>query len=72
MCNNPMPPFMLREAGTEFHERPNIQVKNTTVDDQSIYFPDTGFWTPIKLWGMFQYFVTSRLTSKFMMEAEEV
>ena len=40
---NTLSPFMLREVGIEVRERPKIQVKNPTVDDKSIYFPETGF-----------------------------
>ena len=39
MRRNLLPIFMLREAGSEFHKRQNIQVKNPTVDDHSIYLP---------------------------------
>jgi hypothetical protein len=73
MKNNLLPPFVLREAGIRVRDTPEIQeVSDPTVDDHSIYFPETGFRIPLSLWGTFSYFSTSKLTAEFMKGPEEV
>ena len=55
MRNNLLPPFILREAGVRVQDTPKIQVNDPTVEDHSIYFPETGLRIPLSLWGMFSY-----------------
>ena len=72
MTNNPNPPLMIQEAGKMVYGTPKIQVKNPTVEDNSIYFQETGIIIPLKLWGVFSYFPTSKPTYEDMTDSEEV
>ena len=72
MTNNPNPPLMIKEAGKMVYGTPKIQVKNPTVEDNSIYFQETGIIIPLQLWGVFSYFPTSKPTYEDMTDSEEV
>jgi hypothetical protein len=72
MQNNLIPPFMIREAGIILHDTPKMQVEHPTVDDHSIYFPETKFRIPMSLWGVFSYFPTSKPTTQDMEESDQV
>ena len=69
---NLLPTYILREERTEVHEWMNIQVKNLTMDNPLIYFPETGFRILMSLLGTFSYFNTSRTIPKLITEMEEV
>ena len=56
MNNNLIPPFIMCEAGIKVNDIPKIQVKNPTVDDHTIIFPQGNLWIPLSLWGIFSYF----------------
>jgi hypothetical protein len=58
MKNNLLPPFILRQAGIELNDTPNIQVDAPTAEEHSIMSPQTGFRIPLSLWGTFSYFPT--------------
>jgi hypothetical protein len=60
MTNNLIPPFVLREAGITVNDAPKIQVKDPTVQDHALIFPETDFFIPLKLWGIFSNFSTSK------------
>jgi hypothetical protein len=62
MKNNLIPPFILREAGITVNDVPKIQVKDPTVYDHVILFPETKFFIPLKLFGIFSYLPTSKPT----------
>jgi hypothetical protein len=72
MRNNLTPPFVMREAGMRVNDTPKIQLDDPTEKDHSTFFPETGLRTPLSLWGMFSYFVTSKPTAEEMMETEDV
>jgi hypothetical protein len=72
MQNNLIPPFMIREAGIILNDTPKMQVEHPTVDDHSIYFPETKFRIPMSLWGVFSYFPTSKPTTQDMEESDQV
>jgi hypothetical protein len=72
MQNNLIPPFMMREAGIVIHDTPKMQVEHPTVDDHSIFFPETNFRIPMSLWGVFSYFPTSKPTAQDMNESDQV
>ena len=40
---NLLPPFILREKGIIVNDAPKIQVKNPTVSDHSLFFPEMNF-----------------------------
>jgi hypothetical protein len=60
MSNNLILPFILREVGTTVNDVPKFQVKDPTVQDHAVIFPETEFVIPLKLWGIFSYLATSR------------
>ena len=60
MEHNLIPPFMMREAGVTVSTTPKIQVSQPSVEDHSIFFPETGFRIPLSLEGVFSYFPTSK------------
>ena len=72
MQNNLVPPFIMREAGTQVNDVPKIHVKDPTVEDHSIGFPGHNFRTPLSLWGVFSYFPTSAPTLLQLEECDEV
>ena len=72
MRNNPIPPFVMREAGIRVNDTPKIQTSDPTEEDHSIYFPDNVFRIPLSLWGVFSYFNTSKPSTKQMIDAEDV
>ena len=72
MTNNLIPPFMIREAEIMVYDKPIIQVEKSTVEDHSIYFQETDLRTPLQLWCVFSYFPTSKTTSEYMTDSEEV
>jgi len=72
MEHNLILPFMLREAGITVNEMPKIQVTNPAESDHAIEFPETGFWIPLSLWGIFSYFTTSKPTHKALVEPMDV
>ena len=43
-----------------------------TVEDHSIFFPETGFRIPLSLWGVFSYFPTTKPSLTDMTSSEEV
>jgi hypothetical protein len=72
MQNNLIPPFMIRGAGIILNDTPKMQVEHPTVDDHSIFFPETKFRIPMSLWGVFSYFLTSKPTTQDMEEPDQV
>ena len=60
ISNNLIPPFMMRKAGIRVNGIPKIHVEDPTVDDHSLYFPETRFRITLALWGVFSYFPTSQ------------
>ena len=62
MCNNLLPPFMLREAGITVNNKAKIHMMNPMAEDHAIIFPETGFRIPMMLWGIFSCFPTMKLT----------
>jgi hypothetical protein len=72
MKNNLIPPFMMEEAGVTVNTWPKIHVADPSVDDHSIYFPETKFRIPLSLWGVFSYFPTSEPTTKELQDSGEV
>ncbi len=72
MKNNLIPPFMMEEAGVTVNTRPKIHVADPSVDDHSVYFPETKFRIPLSLWGVFSYFPTSEPTTKELQDSGEV
>ena len=72
MVINLIPPFMLREAGIQCNDVPKIHVKDPTVDDHALTFPETGFQIPLQLWGVFSYLVTSKPTEAQLLEPPDV
>ena len=42
------------------------------VEDHSLYFPETGFWILLWLWGTFFYFSSSRPSNDTLQNSEEV
>jgi hypothetical protein len=72
MDNNLIPPFMRREAGITVKDTPKIQMQDPTVEDHSIFFPETEFQIPLSLWGVFSYFPTTKPSLTDMTSSEEV
>ena len=72
MKNNLIPPFMMEEAGVIVNTKPKIHVTDPSVDDHSIYFPETKFRIPMSLWGVFSYFPTSKPTTDELRDSGEV
>ena len=68
MMNNLIPPFIIREAGLEVREIPNIHVKEPTVEDHSIYFLDESHRIPLSLNGIFLSFPTRRPTTQDLID----
>jgi hypothetical protein len=60
MVNNLIPPFIMREAGIKVNDVPKIHVEDPSANDHAIIFSETGFRIPLKLWGVFLYFPTSK------------
>jgi hypothetical protein len=48
MSNNLIPPFILREAGITVNHVRKIQVKDPTVQDHAVIFPETDFVIPFE------------------------
>jgi hypothetical protein len=72
MLNNLIPPFMLREAGIVVHDTPKIQIPDPSVEDHSIFSPETGVWVPLSFRGLFSYFPTSRPNHNDVIDANEL
>ena len=72
MQTNLIPPFILREAGIRVHGTPKIQMDDPTIEDHSIYFPETSVQIPMFLWGIFSYFQTSKPLAQDMVGCDEV
>ena len=49
MNNHLMPPFILREAGIEVNNTPNIQIDNPDLTDHSIFFSESDLRTHLSL-----------------------
>ena len=62
MDHNLLPPFILREAGVQCNDVPKIHVNTPTVDDHSIFFPESELRIPLQLWGIFSFFHTRKPT----------
>jgi hypothetical protein len=62
----------MREAGMRANDTRKIQTIESTEENHLTHFPETGFQVPLSLWDVFSCFVTSKLTAKHMMEAEDV
>ena len=62
MDHNLVPPFLLREAGIDVRDVPKIHCHEATVEDHSLYFADSNLRIPLKLNGVFSYFLTRALT----------
>jgi hypothetical protein len=60
MKNSLIPPFILRLAGITVNDVPKIQVKDPTVHNHVILFPETKFFIPLKLFGIFSSLPTSK------------
>ena len=56
MCNNLVPPFILREAGLDVNDKPKIHCKSPTKDDHCILFDGIELRIPLHLHGIFSYF----------------
>ena len=72
MENNLIPPFVMRENGIQVNDTPKIQVSDPSVDDHSIYFPESELRIPLSLCGTFSYFSTSEPTVQMMNDCEDV
>jgi hypothetical protein len=72
MDNNQILPFMLRKAGITVNDTPKIQMQDSTVEDHSIFFPETEIRIPLSLWGVFSYFPTTKPSLTDMTSSEEV
>ena len=72
MKNNLLPPFILREAGIKLNDTPKIQTDEPTIDEHSLFFPETGFRIPLSLWGTFSYFPTCKPTATMMQTSDEI
>ena len=68
VTNNLIPPFIMREAGLEVREIPNIYVKEPTMEDHLIYFSDESFRIPLSLNGIFSCFQTRRPTTQDLID----
>jgi len=63
--NKLIPPFIMREGGVVVNDIPKIHVKDPTVEDHSITFPDEpDLLIPLQLSGIFSYFYTRRPKEK--------
>ena len=60
MEHNLVPPFILREAGLDVKTTPKVQCKYPTVENHSIYSKEHDLRIPLKLSGIFSYFITRR------------
>ena len=72
MENNLIPPFILREAGLQVNKRAKIHTEDPTADDHSIIFPTTSFRIPLRLFGIFSYFSTTKPTENNMLAGHDV
>ena len=72
MENNLVPPFIMREAGVKVNDMPKIQAEEPTVEHHSLYFPETSFRVPLKLWGIFSYFPSSKPSVGVLEQSKEV
>ena len=62
----------MKEAGIVVNDRPKIHSDSPTVDDHSIYFPETRLRIPLQLHGTFSYFPTTAPTPTFLNTNEDV
>ena len=60
MCNNLIPPFIMHENGTMVNECAKIHCEDPTRDDHAIIFKGYDLCIPLKLHGIFSYFVTNK------------
>ena len=60
--DNLIAPFIMREAGIIVDEKPKVQCMEPSVDNHSLYVPDFDLRIPLKLNGIFSYFVTRKPT----------
>ena len=72
MTNNPILPFVLREARIVVNDKAKIHTANPINDDHVIIFKETGFWIPLTLWGVFSYFVTVKSTEETLCEGNDI
>jgi hypothetical protein len=71
MKSNLIPPFIMRETGIQVNETAKIHRDDPSVEDHSVYFPETKFRIPLALWGVFSYFPTSKPSVQTLQECEE-
>ena len=72
MEHNLIPPFIMREAGLEVNKCPKIHCDDPTVEDYSIYDPETDLRIPLLLHGVFSVFQTRHLTAGEIEDAESM
>ena len=72
MDNNPIPSFIMREAGVTVNEVPKIHVYDPSVEDHAVIFRETGFRIPLSLHGIFSCFTTSKPSVNDLNEIDQV
>ena len=72
MTNNLIPPFIIREAGTQIKDTPKIHVTNPDESDHAITFPDQDLRIPLQLWGIFSFFHTRMPSSEEIAHSEPI
>ena len=60
MCNNLIPPFIMRENRIMVNECAKIHCEDPTRDDHAIIFKGYDLCIPLRLHGIFSYFVTKK------------
>ena len=72
MKNNLIPPFIMREAGVVVNDWPKIHSMDPSIEDHSLYFPDSDFRIRLSLSGVFSGMPTSKPSQATMEHCEEV
>ena len=72
ISHNLLPPFILREAGVIFDECPKSQAEHPTVENHSLFFPESDLRIHLELNGTFSSFTTRRPTEDELENCDKI
>ena len=72
MDHNLIPPLIMREVGVDVKCAPKIQCKNPEEEDHSVYFKEEELRIPLKLYGVFSYFPSSKPSNELLNDCTKV
>lgn len=70
MDHNLVPPFIMREAGLTVNDTAKQHREDPSIEDHSIFCPNTELRIPLRLDGIFSYFPTRALTQEEVENAQ--